>query len=251
MCEESTACYLGLYLSALLSVCTKDCTSCDPLFKLLKFVGNITESIDDTWKGRPLWAKNKFTHSPQRRQALISPNIYSIISICNQWCEHRGAVQISQDNGMRISPIWPQRMLLQHHFWQLTVSQSGPLQSYRSIIESILNPSITDWSHLASHCCEGSMSFKPLRGLWSPGCSASQTHTHLHNDRVRKKAKKISPNLPTGTATCVTRLVDLNHRHGQTPFFSNMRVRMKRLLTLQFKYLHYSCRRVVHTAFLY
>lgn len=35
-------------LTALLSVCTKDSTSSDPLLKLLKFVENITESIDDT-----------------------------------------------------------------------------------------------------------------------------------------------------------------------------------------------------------
>lgn len=120
-------------------------------------------------------------------------------------------------------------------FGRLSMSQSVLVQSYRSITESILTSSITVWYGSASCRSKGSVLFKPLRGLWSPGCTTS--HTHLHNNRAGKKAKKISADPANWDShlfdpfsllksPLTTTVSSQGHSSFQTP-----RVKMKRLMT--------------------
>lgn len=72
------------------------------------------------WHIRGLTAvlvSQKQQDSQSRTRMTSSKKNYSMISTCNQWCEHWA-------ERMRISQIWPQRMLYTKPFWQLSMSQS-------------------------------------------------------------------------------------------------------------------------------
>lgn len=80
MCEESTLFYLGLHLSALHSQCTRDSTTSDPSFKLLKFVQKQSPRITQERAVCCFYvSQSKITHSLQRITSFF----------CNQWSEHR------------------------------------------------------------------------------------------------------------------------------------------------------------------
>lgn len=226
VCEESTPCYLGLYVSDFLSVCTKDGTSSDLLFKLLKFVENITESIDDTWEG---WNKQLHTlygaGEDWYPQSCTASSL-SVISDVNT--QHRGGTGCLQSDhrGCYSSTIFGS---------SVCHSQSGSSPTDPSLKAFSHHPSQSDMA-LPPTAPKGSVSFKPPRWLLSPGYTAS--HTHLQNNRVRKKEKKICTNWDSHLfdpfSSCKSSATMTVSSQKQTLFFSDMTFKMKRLLALKY-----------------
>lgn len=132
-------------------------------------------------------------------------------------------------------------MLLQHYFCPLGVSQPVLVQSYTSITESILTPSITVWYVSVPRRSGGKHVIQTSEGVIE-SCLCCITHKHTLLDNKRGE-ERFTLTLPNGTDTCLTRLVGLNHLPPPL-----LLPHMCLLFTLQvqrlphLKYLHFSCK---------